>query len=48
MAVVTVHRSKGLEFPMGDLPYLWAGAKEARYVTGPLWRDGEAEVGDLP
>ena len=23
-------------------PYLWAGAKEARYVTGPLWRDGEA------
>ena len=23
-------------------PYLWAGAKEARYVIGPLWRDGAA------
>ena len=42
VAVVTVHRSKGLEFPLVICPYLWAGAKEARYVTGPLWRDGEA------
>ena len=40
VAVVTVHRSKGLEFPLVICPYLWAGAKEARYVTGPLWRDG--------
>ena len=42
VAVVTVHRSKGLEFPVVICPYLWAGAKEARYVTGPLWRDGAA------
>ncbi len=42
VAVVTVHRSKGLEFPLVICPYLWAGAKEARYVTGPLWRDGAA------
>ena len=43
VAVVTVHRSKGLEFPVVICPYLWRGAKEARYLSGPLWRDrGEA------
>ena len=39
VAVVTVHRSKGLEFPVVICPYLWRGAKEARYVSGPLWKD---------
>ena len=39
VAVVTVHRSKGLEFPVVICPYLWRGAKEARFVKGPLWRE---------
>ena len=39
VAVVTVHRSKGLEFPVVICPYLWRGAKEARFLFGPLWND---------
>ena len=39
VAVVTVHRSKGLEFPVVICPYLWRGAKEARFLFGPLWKD---------
>ena len=42
MAVVTVHRSKGLEFPVVICPYLWAGAKEALRHRPPVagWRGG--------
>ena len=40
VAVVTVHRSKGLEYPVVICPYLWQGPRE---VKGPLWRQrGEA------
>ena len=37
VAVVTVHRSKGLEYPVVICPYLW---QAPRAVTGPLWRAG--------
>ena len=35
VAVVTVHRSKGLEYPVVICPYLWQGPREPQ---GPLWR----------
>ena len=35
VAVVTVHRSKGLEYPVVICPYLW---QAPRAVEGPLWR----------
>ena len=37
IAVVTVHRSKGLEYPVVICPMLWEGP---RVGGGPLWRDG--------
>ena len=37
IAVVTVHRSKGLEYPVVICPTLWEGP---RVGGGPLWRDG--------
>ena len=37
VAVVTVHRSKGLEYPVVICPYLWQAPGEG---TGPLWREG--------
>jgi exodeoxyribonuclease V beta subunit len=36
VAVVTVHRSKGLEYPVVICPYLW---QAPRQETGPLWRE---------
>ena len=36
IAVVTVHRSKGLEYPVVICPYLWQSPPA---VSGPLWRD---------
>ena len=36
IAVVTVHRSKGLEYPVVICPYLWQSPPA---VAGPLWRD---------
>ncbi|MCB4410597.1 UvrD-helicase domain-containing protein [Synechococcus sp. MU1611] len=36
IAVVTVHRSKGLEYPVVICPYLWESPPA---VAGPLWRD---------
>ena len=35
VAVVTVHRSKGLEYPVVICPYLW---QSPRSPEGPLWR----------
>ncbi|EAQ68861.1 exodeoxyribonuclease V (RecBCD complex)/ beta subunit [Synechococcus sp. RS9909] len=35
IAVVTVHRSKGLEYPVVICPYLW---QEPAPAQGPLWR----------
>ena len=35
VAVVTVHRSKGLEYPVVICPYLW---QAPRAEVGPLWR----------
>ena len=35
VAVVTVHRSKGLEYPVVICPYLW---QTPRLPEGPLWR----------
>ena len=35
VAVVTVHRSKGLEYPVVICPYLW---QAPRLEEGPLWR----------
>ena len=37
IAVVTVHRSKGLEYPVVICPTLWEGP---RVGGGPLWREG--------
>ena len=36
VAVVTVHRSKGLEYPVVICPYLW---QAPRQESGPLWRE---------
>ena len=36
VAVVTVHRSKGLEYPVVICPYLW---QEPAPAAGPLWRN---------
>lgn len=36
VAVVTVHRSKGLEYPVVICPYLWQTPRQER---GPLWRE---------
>ncbi len=36
IAVVTVHRSKGLEYPVVICPYLWQSPPA---VAGPIWRD---------
>jgi exodeoxyribonuclease V beta subunit len=41
IAVVTVHRSKGLEYPVVICPYLWRGARQARAGSegvGRRWR----------
>ncbi|MGB1416529.1 MAG: UvrD-helicase domain-containing protein [Synechococcus sp.] len=35
VAVVTVHRSKGLEYPVVICPYLWEAPGESK---GPLWK----------
>ena len=35
VAVVTVHRSKGLQYPVVICPYLWEAPTQGR---GPLWR----------
>ena len=35
VAVVTVHRSKGLEYPVVICPYLWEGPADS---NGPLWK----------
>ena len=35
VAVVTVHRSKGLEYPVVICPYLWEGQIDSK---GPLWK----------
>ena len=35
VAVVTVHRSKGLQYPVVICPYLWEAASPGK---GPLWR----------
>ncbi|MFL0760525.1 MAG: 3'-5' exonuclease, partial [Prochlorococcus sp.] len=37
VAVVTVHRSKGMEYPVVICPYLWQAPSLPR---GPLWRSG--------
>ena len=36
VAVVTVHRSKGLQYPVVICPYLWQAPAEGK---GPLWRN---------
>ena len=36
VAVVTVHRSKGLQYPVVICPYLWQAPAESK---GPLWRN---------
>lgn len=36
IAVVTVHRSKGLQYPVVICPYLWEAPSPAK---GPLWRN---------
>jgi len=41
VAVVTVHRSKGLEYPVVICPYLWEGPGESK---GPLWRRQDRQV----
>ena len=38
IAVVTVHRSKGLEYPVVICPYLWKAPQPARAGTGRLGR----------
>ena len=37
VAVVTVHRSKGLQYPVVICPYLWQAPASGK---GPLWRNG--------
>lgn len=41
VAVVTVHRSKGLEYPVVICPYLWQMPQEAE---GPLWRRSDGWI----
>ena len=40
IAVVTVHRSKGLQYPVVICPYLWEAPSAAK---GPLWRNPAGE-----
>ncbi len=38
--VVTIHRSKGQEYPVVICPYLWAAPPKPR---GPIWRNSESQ-----
>ncbi len=40
VAIVTIHKSKGLEYPVVYLPYLWDGSS-GRQNTHPLFHDPE-------
>ena len=48
IAVVTVHRSKGLEYPVVICPYLWKGSKTIRADTRMIGRRWTPEPGGPP
>ncbi len=46
VAIVTIHKSKGLEYPVVFLPYLWAGRSGYRGAKGPaLFHDPDKAYG---
>ncbi len=47
IAVVTVHRSKGLEYPLVICPYLWKGSSKASKRLGRRWSSGGQPQLDL-
>ena len=43
VAIVTIHKSKGLEYPMVYLPYLWAGGRKIKADDPILFHDPDMD-----
>jgi len=43
VAIVTIHKSKGLEYPMVYLPYLWAGGRKIKTDDPILFHDPDMD-----
>jgi exodeoxyribonuclease V beta subunit len=43
VAIVTIHKSKGLEYPIVYLPYLWAGTRKTQGKDPILFHDPDME-----